>query len=525
MELLRTDNIKLRAGYIGGNWVWLVDLALIGVFAIVLRGPVLSVSVFETPSTWDESAFILAAREVLLGHLPYLTFWDHKPFGSTMLIASVMAIFGQSIETVCLFALAGVVATAWSLYAITRRILPDRSTALSAALLYIAFSTQLGGIQLMTENLQATFAAAGVLILMSAPGQRGAVATALTFAAAGLAFGVATWIKYVPAIPATSVGGFVLITFLRRPGRTVARTAAFGAVFAVGLLLPTLASVLLYWQAGILDEFLHANFGFARRYIEHTEHLRGATIDRLRWASVAVVQVWPLMAATAAAFLPQPFRYFSEPSRRWGSAVVVLWLVGELAALCLQARFFDHQFLSVLPPMSIAAAGVVRFCADRLALPARVAATSALIIALLALIPLVHHARDMSAALFRQDVPRSIAQVIKDEMAPGDQVYVANYAPIIYVLADTLLPTRHAFPGFLVGSRVLVDDVPAERLRVLRNRPKYIVMHEAWRNDLPAWNAQALTQVEETLAQDYAPRAAWTLHDARGIVRLFVRRD
>lgn len=525
MKLLQADKRRSRIGNIGGNWAWLADLALIGIFAIVLRAPVLSISVFETPSTWDESAFILAAREVLLGHLPYLTFWDHKPFGSTMLIASVMATFGTSIETVRLFALAGVVATAWSLYAITRRILPDRSTALSAALLYIAFSTQLGGIQLMTENLQATFAAAGVLILMSAPGQRGALATALTFAAAGLAFGIATWVKYVPAIPATLVGSFVLLTLLRRPGGNVSRTVAFGAVFAGGLLLPTLASALLYWQAGILNEFLHANFGFAKRYIEHTEHRQGATIDRLRWASVAIVQIWPLMATTAAAFLPQPFRYFSEPSRRWGSAVVGLWLVGELAALCLQARFFDHQFLSILPPMSIIAAGVVRFYADKLALPSRVAVVSALAIALLALIPLVHHTRDMSAAFFRQDVPRSIAEIIKDEMAPGEQVYVANYAPIIYFLADTLLPTRYAFPGFLVGSRVLVDDVPTERLRVLRNRPKYIVMHEAWRNDLPAWNAQALGQVEETLAQHYTPRAAWTLHDARGIVRLFVLRS
>ena len=50
-------------------------------------------------------------------------------------------------------------------------------------------------------------------------------------------------------------------------------------------------------------------------------------------------------------------------------------------------------------------------------------------------------------------------------------------------------------------------------------------MHEDSRNNAAAWDLQALTQVEETLAQHYAPRAAWTLHDARGIVRLFVRRD
>ena len=206
--------------------------------------------------------------------------------------------------------------------------------------------------------------------------------------------------------------------------------------------------------------------------------------------------------------------------------MVVLWLIGELVALCLQTRFYDHHFLPVLSPISIVVAGAVRFYTDKLALPSKTAAVSMLAVASLALIPLAHHVLDVATARFRQDVPRSIAQAIRNDITSGDQVYVVDYAPIIYLLADAPLPTRYAFPTFLVGANIRVlDDVPSERLRVLRNRPKYIVMHEDSRNNAAAWDLQALTQVEETLAQHYAPRAAWTLHDARGIVRLFVRRD
>ena len=70
MESLRVGEQRSGAEITGGNRAWLVDLALIALFAVVLRGPALSISIFPIPSTWDESVFILAAREVLLGHLP-----------------------------------------------------------------------------------------------------------------------------------------------------------------------------------------------------------------------------------------------------------------------------------------------------------------------------------------------------------------------------------------------------------------------------------------------------------------------
>jgi hypothetical protein len=504
-----------------GLGVQIVDLASIALLAIALRGLTLSISVIDV----DEGAFVLAARELMLGHLPYLTFWDHKPLGSTVLIAAAMTAFGQSIETARVLALACVIATAWSLHAIAFKVLSDRLTALLAASLYVAFSTRLLGLGLMNEILLAPFTAVGVLLLLSAPERRGGSGPVLTFAAAGLSFGIATWIKYVPALPAALVGGFVLSAVLLRPNGGIPRVLALGAVFAAGLLLPSAGSVLLYWWFGVLDEFYHANFGFAQQYMEFVEHPVGALLVRARWASLALVQIWPLVALTAAAFLPSAFRFFRDGGRRWGCAVVGVWLAGELLALCAQMKFYDYQFLATLPPMSVVAAASVRFHASRLAVPSKAMAAAVLAAAFIAFVPVAHHLRDTAAALLRPDVPREIARVLAREMARDDLVYVVNYEPIIYFLAGAPLPTRYAFPMHLAGRRTFMDtDVTTERRRVLESRPKYIVINEGWRDNTVLWDPQAMLPVEEVLRQDYQPRAEWALHESLGVIRLFVRR-
>jgi 4-amino-4-deoxy-L-arabinose transferase-like glycosyltransferase len=222
-----------------------IDLALVALLALALRLPSASLSVFASA---DESAFILDAREVLLGHLPYLTFWDHKPLGSTLMIAAAMALFGQSVEVVRALGLACVVGTAWALYLIARRVWPDRLVALGAAALYVAYSTRISGIATITEILLAPFTAAGVLLLLvAAVRQRDGRDAALAWAAAGLSFGIAVWIKYVPAIPAALTGGLLLLAaLLRRERGGLACAIGHGALFSVGLLPPTAASIGVY---------------------------------------------------------------------------------------------------------------------------------------------------------------------------------------------------------------------------------------------------------------------------------------
>jgi 4-amino-4-deoxy-L-arabinose transferase-like glycosyltransferase len=185
--------------------------------------------------------------------------------------------------------LACVVGTAWALYLIARRVWPDRLVALGAAALYVAYSTRISGIATVTEILLAPFTAAGVLLLLvAAARQRAGRSAAPAWAAAGLSFGIAVWIKYVPAIPAALTGGLLLLAaLLRREQGGLARAIGHGALFSVGLLLPTAASIGVYWWAGALETFWHANFGFAGHYVEMEDHPRGVVFQAIRWSTIA----------------------------------------------------------------------------------------------------------------------------------------------------------------------------------------------------------------------------------------------
>jgi 4-amino-4-deoxy-L-arabinose transferase-like glycosyltransferase len=505
--------------------VRLLDLALIALFVIALRVPSISLSVFGSA---DESAFILAARELLHGQLPYLTFWDHKPLGSTVLMAGAMAAFGQSIEAVRVLGMACVIGTAWSVYLITQRISPGRLGALAASLLYAAFSTRLnGGIATITEVMFAPFTACGVALLLAAPGRRRTLGLVATFAAAGLAFGIATWIKYVPAVPAALTGSIALLAVLLR--REYARAFASGLAFAGGLLLPTAASIAFYWWVGELDEFLRANFGFMNIYAVNAEfgdHPRGPVFFAIRSFTLVFLEIWPLVVTAIAAFLPGCIGPLFDRCRAYFSAVVVVWAVGEMLAVTAQAKFYVYQFLPLLPPLAVLSAVAIRAHASRLALPQKAALATLLVVAFAAANPIVVHARAVAAALSRQDVPREIAKLIAPAMGRGDRVFVANYESIIYFLADAPLPTRIAFPVLLVGPHTSVSpiDTHDEVRRILGEEPKFIVFNLSWRDMWMTWDPEMMALIEETLARDYAPGPTW-LAEQQGSIRLFTRRD
>jgi 4-amino-4-deoxy-L-arabinose transferase-like glycosyltransferase len=509
-----------------GLEVRLLDIALIAGIALLLRLPTASVSVVMSA---DESAFILAAREVVLGHLPYLTFWDHKPLGSTLLMAGVMALFSQSIEAMRGLGAACVIVTAWALYAIAGRIVPGRLVSLAAAVLYVVFSTRLSGLATITEIMLAPFTAVGALLLLGASDRRTAGGYVTTFAVAGLAFGVAVWIKYVPGIPAALLGGLALLVALLRSERGLGTTAGAGLSFALGLLLPTAAGILFYWWVGALDAFWYANFGFASRYVAMEDHPQGAIYLYLRWATLAVLDFWPLALAALAALLADARRVLADRGRAYPVAFLGVWVVGEALAVAAQIKFYNYHFLLLLPPLCVAAAVAVRLHAAALAVPGRALRLTLVAYGFLGLTALLPHMRQTGALRAQEDVPRRIAEIVAAELLPGDPgLFVVNHEPIIYFLAQTGLPTRYAFPVSLIGPHQELLDVDggAEVRRVLETRPRFIVMNESWRDE-PAmmWDEDATTHVERVLVEHYRRRATWILPGSKGAVTLFVSDD
>jgi hypothetical protein len=73
-----------------------------------------------------------------------------------------------------------------------------------------------------------------------------------------------------------------------------------------------------------------------------------------------------------------------------------------------------------------------------------------------------------------QDVPRLVADRISSSANIGT-VYVFNYEPIIYYLADAPPPTRYVLLPADITACKLADEVR----RIMRSRPSYIVVTDS----------------------------------------------
>ena len=86
---------------------------------------------------WDVGLYLVVAREVLHGQLPYVTAWEFRPPGLFLLLASAMALFRTPQATMAVLGCAGVSATTLALYALGRSFgSAGRAVGLVAAMLY-----------------------------------------------------------------------------------------------------------------------------------------------------------------------------------------------------------------------------------------------------------------------------------------------------------------------------------------------------------------------------------------------------
>ena len=89
---------------------------------------------------WDESVYLLMARSMLQGHMPYTAVWDHKPPGVYVLFLLAQVLFGQSILSIRILAVLAVTASCFLLYLYGRNVLGSRRIGLLAGLFYAIFS-------------------------------------------------------------------------------------------------------------------------------------------------------------------------------------------------------------------------------------------------------------------------------------------------------------------------------------------------------------------------------------------------
>jgi Dolichyl-phosphate-mannose-protein mannosyltransferase len=491
-----TSVIHTVRGLIARPAVWLA----IAAYVIFVRLPSLPPSSIDP----DESMFILMGRELLHGRLPYVDIFDNKPFGIPALFALALAIFGQSVVAARLLGTACVIATALLLRAIALTIGLQQAPAFAVAILYAAFSTQVDGLATTSEILLAPFTAAAVFVLArNMHGEQTVQRRAAAMSLAGIWFGLALWIKYVPAVTAAALFGGLVLTWLVCRKISFVGACILALVFGMACVLPTALTGIFYTLSGHWVDFWYANFGYMPAYVGQPALMQGIKIV----AEQAVMQLWPLLGLAAAGVVVALMPRVSEGGiDRAGAIGAVLWLVAEVIASIAPMHFFDHYFLLLLPPLALLAGLALQYATIHwIQSGARHAAAPiiAICIGFMPIMDVVHSMTRDWLNLGEPDAIRRIAALIRSDSDPHPTLWIASTAPIIiYFEAGLPLPTRYPFASHLVSRQhwLTAMDSTAEIQRLLHERPTFLVID---RHNWQEVRSDVQPIIGEALARDY----------------------
>ena len=459
--------------------------AIFLVAAALSRLPSFFTSVYD----WDESLYFMMAEQWRAGHLPYIALWDNKPVGIYAIFTVFQDIFGDRLFAMRIAVVIFVAATAFVIFKIAgtmryhdKRLL-NRS-GLLAGLAFILCSISNDGLAANTELFMITFTSLAVLCAVhpihfkNTPARRGFLT--------GLLLGISLMIKFVVIFEIPAI--LFALLFLHR-AVTPRQIAAILLACLAGGLLPALLTVLLYFYSGHLDQLIYSDIG--------ANFLRESVGFRLVFSDIAakILKWFPLYCAAfimvfslAFAILKAPQNTFQDTGRRF-QEFLVLWLLGAALGIISGKSFYSHYFIQILPPLCICLAwAIIAFAQGMNSRSFRVAGA---LLCSIFLIPAMSAAITIWISLhaimtvqggkisFHADASQQIADDIS-RVDPGHsaKLYVFDYEPIIYVLADAVPPTRFAYPPFLTTcllARVAGVQPQDELNRILATNPEFIV--------------------------------------------------
>ena len=484
---------------------WPVALTLLPLLVLGLRWASFLPSVID----WDESLYLLQAREWLRGNWPLSGVWDMHPVGAPAMIAGAFLLLGERLETVRLLGAGCVAATGYALYALVRQARGPRSLGYSAALLYAAHSVLLGGLASNTEILFAPMVVAALAIAIT-PG-----AAWPRLLGMGLLVGLALLVKPVAAPEGCLAFALLAWPLLRQ--RASRRLGAMALAYALICAGPTLLVGAIYAARGEFgiwySSSIEAPIAYALGRVSG-----GLALWRITLAALALR--WVLLLATLAPFaLRGP-----DAALRRLAALGLGWLAVACLAIAGPGMFFPHYFLIALPPLSLLAALGAYLFARRVT----ERRSRAVLIAAIGAVCLDVLAADLAPRLSRgfamgsPDTPRRMAALMNEELNPGDTIFVPNYQPVVYFLTNARLPTRFPFPVHLTGSfqELAGVDTNAEVARILASRPRFIVLD---RSEWFGMRATAMAMLTEALEEGYELAASFV--EERGTVELWRRTE
>jgi 4-amino-4-deoxy-L-arabinose transferase-like glycosyltransferase len=395
----------------------------------------------------NEAIYSVVANEIVDGGRPYVDALERKPPLLFWTYAAIFEIAGKyNWKALHAAALVWTLCTMAGLYAIGRGLF-DRETGLTAALLYSIFQPWARGVNLafngeLLMNLPIVW---GWAIAFRPSSSR--ARPELIFSGALLCAGFL--LKQPAAIAAIPLGIYLLLPGYRKSRHLNVRQSLTHAVSLTLGFFGTLGAVaFILWQQGILREAFDRTF--TDNSIPHVFYTKGIFYT-LAFTAVCL----PLVVGTVMACRDRGLWNGKEAERTALIGLLAASAVGTAAG----ARFYDHYYIQLIPPLVMLAAPFYAQLWGRRIQPPYWLPRPPITCAWLALTVLAFSIAHWLELAERRK-PSEAGQYLFEHSAPNDRIFVWGQAAKIYLEArrrpasryiESASLTGHVFGGVLPG--------------------------------------------------------------------------
>ncbi len=464
----------------GPQWLAYAGLVLAVGLAIGIRFPLLG-----APFERDEGEYAYAAQLILDGIGPYEMAYNMKFPGVYAAYAAIMAVLGESVQSVRLGLLGLNIFSTLLIFGLGRRLISPSGGAVAALFFAVLSPAQaLQGLYANAEHFVLPCALAAVLLLYrELPTPRLG-----TLLASGLLFGLAIVMKQQGAI-FLALGPLLLwagSSGCSGEGQRTSRTQLVrqSVTILAGALVPLLLMLSAVLALGTFDQFYFWTIQYASQYITTLSLSQGW--DRLIYNGSLLFEAGPFILVLAAAGLLS-LRYTEE--HRKNSVVLLSLTLMSFVAVCPGLYFRRHYFILLLPAICLLAAAALERVRT-LAIAQRSPANHAIPVfgSLIAACFVLWTHQVYFFQLSPSDVTRhtygenpfleavAIGQYIKQNSDPDDRVAVIGSEPEIYFYSNRKSASGYIYTYGLMEEHSFAESMQRDMAAEIEaESPKFLV--------------------------------------------------
>lgn len=447
---------------------------------------------------YDEQLYSFIGWRMQFGELPFVDWWDRKPFGLFAIFGAAHWLFGPGPLAYQFVAAGFALLSAWMTYRLAR-LLVGRASATLAAIIQTVLLCAYASYSAQSEVFFLPLML-GMALLLVDPQHPHFRRRALV---AMLLGGIALQIKYT-VLPQCAFFGLYALWVEYRRSSTLPYVAALGAAFVALGLAPTVAVALLYAGVGGFDAFVFANF---LSFFDRMPAPQG------RWAPDFWLGVAPLVIVGGGGIYAAFRMIRPEPFATW--LFFAGWALASLATAFLPSTVYLYYFAAVSAPIALVGLPLLNAKGPLKLYPGLFLAAGFL--ALLNLPDRYAESQQQTAAA------EQLASAIAPHVDRRDTcLWIFDGPTALYRMSDSCVPTRLVYPDHLNNAleiNALDVDQGDEVRRILAMEPGAIVTAS---RPVTVQNEETTALVEAALDTDYYESRSVDLQDR--ILTVWIRR-